>query len=87
MYQSAFQTDYTALTEDGAEWVAASSIKFVGIDYARWAACSLACQLNEAPLKPRATQLCAAEAIAPLPAAMPCRTLVSKLCKCTALTD
>eukprot|EP00891_Asterochloris_glomerata_P004233 jgi/Astpho2/4233/Aster-x0192 len=35
MYQTAFQTDYTALTEDGAEWVAASSIKFVGIDYAR----------------------------------------------------
>ena len=47
MYQSAFQADYTALTEDGAEWVAASSIKFVGIDYARWAACSLASSVRQ----------------------------------------
>ena len=80
MYQSAFQTDYTALTEDGAKWVAASSIKFVGIDYARWAACPPACQLSEAPLKPSATRR-TAETVPHLPAAMLCRTLECKLCK------
>ena len=78
MYQTAFQTDYTALTEDGAEWVAASSIKFVGIDYARWAACGLAC--HGAPLELGATQLCTAEAVTHLPAAMLHRVLECKLC-------
>ena len=84
MYQTAFQTDYTALTEDGAGWVAASSLKFVGIDYARWAASGLACQL-EAPLELSATQLCTAEAVTHLPAAMLHRTLICKLCKRTAV--
>ena len=87
MYQSAFQTDYTALTEDGAEWVAASSIKFVGIDYARWAACSLACQLKVASLDPSAAQLYTAEAVTHLPAAMLCRAPECKLCKRTVMSN
>ncbi len=33
MYQTAFESNYTALTEDGADWVVAAGIKFVGIDY------------------------------------------------------
>lgn len=33
MYQTPFDTAYTALTADGAKWVADAGIKFVGIDY------------------------------------------------------
>ena len=33
MYQTAFETNYTALTETGADWVVQHGIKFVGIDY------------------------------------------------------
>ena len=33
MYQTTFESNYTALTEDGADWVVAAGIKFVGIDY------------------------------------------------------
>ena len=33
MYQTPFDTAYTALTGDGAKWVADAGIKFVGIDY------------------------------------------------------
>ena len=33
MYQTAFESNYTALTEDGADWVVAAGIRFVGIDY------------------------------------------------------
>lgn len=33
MYKTPFETAYTALTGDGAQWVADAGIKFVGIDY------------------------------------------------------
>lgn len=33
MYHTPFQTNYTALTESGADWVVKHGIKFVGIDY------------------------------------------------------
>ena len=33
MYQTAFETNYTALTESGADWIVQHGIKFVGIDY------------------------------------------------------
>ena len=33
MYKTPFDTAYTALTGDGAQWVADAGIKFVGIDY------------------------------------------------------
>ena len=33
MYHTPFQTNYTALTESGADWVVNHGINFVGIDY------------------------------------------------------
>ena len=33
MYQTPFRSNYTALTESGADWVVKHGIKFVGIDY------------------------------------------------------
>lgn len=33
MYQTAFESSYTALTETGADWIVKAGIKFVGIDY------------------------------------------------------
>lgn len=33
MYHTPFQTNYTALTESGADWVTKHGINFVGIDY------------------------------------------------------
>ncbi|KAL3150936.1 hypothetical protein ABBQ32_000683 [Trebouxia sp. C0010 RCD-2024] len=33
MYQTPFHSNYTALTESGADWVVKHGIKFVGIDY------------------------------------------------------
>lgn len=33
MYHTPFQTNYTALTESGADWVVKHGITFVGIDY------------------------------------------------------
>ena len=33
MYHTPFQTNYTALTESGADWIVQHGINFVGIDY------------------------------------------------------
>ena len=33
MYHTPFQTNYTAVTESGADWIVKLGVKFVGIDY------------------------------------------------------
>lgn len=33
MYHTPFQTNYTALTKSGADWIVSHGINFVGIDY------------------------------------------------------